>query len=254
MPFRPNSEVPPMTARAILVAWAVIGLLVWSFGPAVIPTPLEVLRAFPPLFSNGLLEGLLSSLTLNIEALLLSSILSLGLAYLTVLGALRPFVTFVAKLRFLGLTGLTFVFGLMLTGHSLKVGLLVLGLTVFMTTTMVDVVATIPKWQFEHARTLRMTEWRVVWEVVILGTFDKALEALRQNAAIGWVMLTMVEGLVRSEGGLGTLLLNENKHFKLDAVFAVQIVILGVGLLQDYGLGKLRQVLCPYADIGVERR
>jgi len=99
-----------------------------------------------------------------------------------------------------------------------------------------------------------MTEWRVVWEVVILGTADKAFEVLRQNAAIGWMMLTMVEGIVRSEGGVGTMLLDQSKHFNMAAVFAIQALILVVGLLQDYCIGLARNVFCPYANLTLERK
>src|SRR5207237_4344113 len=99
-----------------------------------------------------------------------------------------------------------------------------------------------------------MSEWRVVWEVVILGTADRAFEVLRQNAAIGWMMLTMVEGIVRSEGGVGTMLLNESKHFRLGDVFAIQLVILFVGVFQDYAIGAVKSVVCPYAALTLERR
>src|SRR6202043_2239006 len=111
------------------------------------------------------------------------------------------------------------------------------GMTVFFVTSMVGVIAAIPKEDFDHARTLRMSEWRGVWEIVVLGTIDKAFEVLRQNAAIGWLMLTMVEGIVRSEGGVGVLLLNNQKLFRMADVFAIQIAILTIGLLQDYGIG-----------------
>jgi NitT/TauT family transport system permease protein len=145
----------------------------------------------------------------------------------------------------------TLIFG---GGHPLKTSLLVFGVTVFYVTSMASVIAAIPKGDFDHARTLRMSEWRVVWEVVILGTVDKAFEVLRQNAAIGWMMLTLVEGIVRSEGGVGTMLLNESKHFRLAEVFAIQIVILLVGLFQDYGIGVVRRLACPYADLTLERK
>jgi NitT/TauT family transport system permease protein len=234
--FSPNRAVSKTTLRVIAAVWAAFFLLWWSlYPPKVVPKPLEILDAFADLWSrSSLIQELFASLSLNFEAILWSSLLSLGLAYLTVLPGARPVVTFISKLRFLGLTGLTFVFGLIVTGHQLKVWMLVFGMTVFFLTSMASVVAAIPKEKFDHARTLRMGEWRVVWEVVVLGTFDQALETLRQNAAIGWMMLTMVEGLVRSEGGIGVVLLNENKHFKLEAVFAVQILILSVGLVQDY--------------------
>ena len=99
-----------------------------------------------------------------------------------------------------------------------------------------------------------MSEWRVVWEVVVLGTFDKAIEVFRQNAAIGWMMLTMVEGISRAEGGIGAMLLNQNKHFHLAEVFAIQLVILTVGLGQDFAIGFFKKMVCPYADLSLERR
>src|SRR5437763_14056982 len=113
--------------------------------------------------------------------------------------------------------------------------MLVFAMTVFFVTSMAAVIVQIPKGTFDHARTLRMKEWRVVGEVVVLGTADKAFEVLRQNAAIGWMMLTMVEGVVRSQGGVGAMLLNNMKYFKLPEVYAIQIAILIVGLLQDGG-------------------
>src|SRR5205085_8631170 len=102
----------------------------------------------------------------------------------------------------------------------------------------------IPREKFDHARTLRMNEWKVVWEVVVLGTVDRAFEVLRQNAAIGWMMLTMVEGISRSEGGVGAMLLNQNKHFHLAEVFAIQILILVLGMTQDYDIGIAKRIIC----------
>src|SRR5205823_1879229 len=196
-----------------------------------------------------------TSFSMNLQALGLTVAISLGLSYLTVLPAFRPIAAAVTKGRFLGLIGLTFVFTLIVGGgHPLKLSLLVFGMTVFFTTSMASVVADIPKERFDRARTLRMSEWEVVWEVVILGTANEAIEILRQNAAIGWMMLTMVEGISRSEGGIGALLLNQNKHLRLADVFAIQIVILLTGLLLDYGIGVARRLACPYADLTLERR
>jgi len=133
-----------------------------------LPSGVKVLEA--GISGISLVQELMTSLWLNFEAIFYSSVLSLGFAYLTVLPGVRPVVVFASKLRFLGLTGLTFVFGLIVTGHQLKVWMLVFGMTVFFLTSMAAVVAAIPKEKFDHARTLRMGEWRVVWEVVVLGT------------------------------------------------------------------------------------
>ena len=162
-------------------------------------------------------------------------------------------VTAISKGRFIGLTGLTFLFTLIFGGgHPLKISLLVFGMTVFFVTSMASVVASIPKEKFDYARSLRMGEWQVVWEVVVLGTFDQAIEVLRQNAAMGWMMLTMVESISRSE--VGAMLLNQNKHFHLAEVFAIQLLILVLGMTQDYGIGIAKQLLCPYSALTLERQ
>ena len=253
--FLPNQAVSP-TVMKMIVAVQIIGfLLVWIFSPfEVLPKPTEVFSALNSLwFKGGLGEELLVSFSLNLKAILITSVISLGFAYLTVLPFFRPIVAAVSKGRFLSMVGFTFVFTLVLGGQNLKLALLVFGMTVFFLTSMASVVTEIPREKFDHARSLRMSEWRTVWEVVIVGTIDQAFEVLRQNAAIGWLMLTMVEGIVRSEGGIGALLLNEQKHFALPAVFAIQIVILIIGLCQDYLIGVIRKLVCPYADLTLER-
>lgn len=255
--FLPNRAVSS-TALQILVGGEIaVVLLVWLNSPfAVLPKPSEVFHAFGSLWlEQGLGREVFTSLGMNLEALGWTALLSLGLSYLTVLPVFRPIVLAVSKGRFLGLIGLTFVFTLMIGGgRPLKVALLVFGMSVFFITSMASVVADIPRERFDHARTLRMSEGKVVWEVVLLGTADRAFEVFRQNAAIGWMMLTMVEGISRSEGGVGAMLLNQNKHFHLAEVFAIQFLILGIGLLQDYGIGVAKRIVCPYASLALERR
>lgn len=255
--FVPNRAVSRTTMRILIAAQVAVALLVWINSPfPVLPQPMEVARAFRTLwFEQGLGRELWTSFGMNLQALGLTLVISLVFSYLSVMAFFRPITAAVSKGRFLGLIGLTFVFTILFGGgRPLKVSLLTFGMTVFFVTSMAAVVAEIPREKLDYARTLRMNEWQVVWEVVILGTADQAIEMLRQNAAIGWMMLTMVEGISRSEGGVGALLLNQNKYFHLPEVFAVQITILLIGMFQDYGIGVLSRVICPWAQLGLERR
>jgi NitT/TauT family transport system permease protein len=59
---------------------------------------------------------------------------------------------------------------------------------------------------------------------------------------------------VRADGGVGVFLLNQQKYMRLADVFAIQLLILIVGILQDYGIGFLRRLACPYADLTLERK
>jgi NitT/TauT family transport system permease protein len=255
--FSPNRVISKSALRFIIVFQIAVLLLVWSTSSYVfLPKPLGVWRAFVDLWNHeGLGQELIVSFLLNVQAMVWATVISLGLAYLTVVPVFQPIAHAVSKGRFLGMVGLTFFFTIIFaSGHRLKVSLLVFGVSVFFVTSMIDVVAQVPKEKFDLARTLRMGEWRVVWEVIILGRADAAFDAMRQNAAMGWMMLTMVEGISRSEGGIGALLLNQNKHFRLEAVFAIQIAILLIGLFQDYALGLAKKFLFPYADLQLEKR
>lgn len=255
--FSPNRIISKGSTRIIVTFEVAILLAIWATSSyPFLPKPAAVVRAFVDLWSHeGLGQELAVSFMLNIQAMALATLISLGLAYLSVVPALRPIVLAVCKGRFLGMVGLTFFFTMLFTNsHQLKVSMLVFAVSVFFTTTMADIVAQVPKEKFDLARTLRMKEWQVVWEIIVLGRADAAFDAMRQNAAIGWMMLTMVEGISRSEGGIGALLLNQNKHFHLDAVFAIQISILLIGLGQDYGLGLIKKFVFPYADLQLERR
>ena len=255
--FKPNRAVSKGGMRTIIAVEAAIFLLIWFRSPfKVLPTPFETLAALKSLWlTQGLGPELIASFALNVKALAWSTVITLALAYSTVIPVMRPIVAAVAKARFLSLAGFTLLFTLLVKeGEPLKTLLLTFSVTVFFVTSMAAVIAAIPKSNFDYARTLRMSEWRVVWEVVILGTAEKAFDSLRQNAAIGWMMLTMVEGLVRSQGGVGTMLLNQSKAFRIPEIVAIQLVILLVGLFQDYLIGFVRRLVCPYADLTLERK
>lgn len=249
MIFRPHARAGTTARRLVLFAWVVFVFAGWFAHPSrTLPTPLGVLRALGDLVRrDGLPAALSVSYATNLTALALSALVSLPLAYAAAVPALRPAPALVAKLRFLGSTGLPLVCTMLFaTGHAVKVAMLAFWMTVFLVTGLVAAVDAVPVARLDHARTLGMGPWRTLLEVVALGTLDQAVDLLRQNAAVGWMMLTMVEGLVRSEGGVGVLLLNQNRYLRLDAVLAIQLVILGVGLVQDAALALLREAVCPW--------
>jgi NitT/TauT family transport system permease protein len=255
--FLPNRPIDRTMMLAILGCWLGLGLVAWIATPfASLPGPREVFAALGSLWNTqGMAPELFTTLKLIFHALFLTIVISLALSYATVLPFFRPLVEGVSKLRFLGLTGLVVPFTLITGGgYTLKVYLLTFGMTTYFVTSMAQVVMEIPRENFDHLRALGAGELRVVWEVVILGTADRALDVMRQNVAMGWTMITMVEGISRAEGGLGAMILNQEKHFKLPEVYAILLVILLVGLMLDYGIGAIARSVCPYANLERMRR
>lgn len=250
----PNQIVDSKVAKIILISQLILLLATWFFSPFVfLPNPGEVLHSLGQLWSQGIFSDIMVSFYLNVEAIILSIIISLGLAYLSTIPIFENVGKLVGKLRFSSLVGLTFFFTLMTSnGHQLKLSLLTFSISVFFITSIMDVISSIPKVQFDLAKVLQMGDWRILWEVVVLGQIDKVFDVLRQNAAIGFMMLTMVEGMSRTEGGIGAVLLNQTKYFHMSDILAIQIIIIVLGIGQDYFIGIMKNICCPYAALATK--
>jgi len=251
--FSPNAQPPRATFLLMVAAQGLVLLLLWLFYPLqIFPRLGEVLGALGDLISSqGLIQELWASMTTALQALGVATVLALGISYLTALPFFRPIAYAASKMRYLTLTGLTFFMALMLSsGHQVKLSVLIFGATVYLVTGMTSVILTTTQEEMDHARTLGLGEWRSFWEVVVLGKLDEMLEVVRQNFAIIWTMITLVETLYQSEGGIGLLLYKQNRYLHLDGVLAIQLVILATGALQDYVFVLLRRVFFPYSQLG----
>jgi NitT/TauT family transport system permease protein len=255
--IQPNRILTRSQLRLLGAGWLASFVAIWAASRfELLPRPLEVARAVPVLLTQqGLLGHLASSLCSSLAALAWATGFAMFFAYLSVLPIVRPLTELTSKLRFLGFAGIGVAFTVWFQGgHALKVALVTFGMTGFFVASLHDEVRAIPGERFDYARGLGMSEWRVVWEVVVLGTLDRMFDILRQNAAMGWMLLTTVETLVRSEGGIGVLLANQSKHLQLASVAALQLVIFAIGALQDHLLGGLKHLVCPYAALKLEDR
>jgi len=247
--FNPNRTVDYRTRQFVVLAWMAATGIFWAFSPFIfLPKPGEVWQSLHDLwFDQALGIGLLTSVSLNLEAIAIATIISLGLAYLGTIAFFRPVVSFIGKMRFLSLAGLGFAFTLMTkTGQELKLSVLVFFVTVYFVVSMADTINAIPSGQFDLAKTLRMGDWETLYEVIILGQSDQVFVVLRQTAAMSWAFIATAEGMAMSGGGIGMLLATSNRHFHLSDVMAIQLVILFLGLAQDYAIGALRNFCCPW--------
>ncbi len=243
----------------VIIAEIAFFLLLWVFQPSpFLPSMGATFSAFIRLVTEQeLLAELFVSMSTCFTAMLLSFIISLLLAYLGQVKfgthqvkIFQPIVFFITKLRFFTLVGLSFIFTLYTPdGHWLKIAMLTFGMTVFYITSVHDIVSRVESYEYIHARTLGKSEFGVLWEVIVLGKFHMVYQALIQNFAILWGMLTLVEGVVRYEGGIGSLLLNENKSLHLDSVFAIQFLVLVTGLILDYALIFIGNLIMPYTNL-----
>ena len=236
----------------MVVLQVITTLALWHVtSDGLIPKPLKVVEAFFKLMSTSLLlDNIVVSLILTLKAMLYSIVITLFFAYLSVLPFFRSIAMFLVKCRYLTLTGLIFIFTLLTqNGSQLKLSLLIFGIVPFFVTSFLSVIVQINKQEYELCKTLGYNNWQTLYEVIIVGKADQVFEILRQNFAIAWLMITLVEGLSMSEGGIGTLLIKYNKYNDLTNVLALQLVIFVIGIGFDYLLGSLKRWLFPYTKL-----
>jgi sulfonate transport system permease protein len=250
--FQPFGKISRQTFIIMMIAQVIIAVTMWHVGSnGLIPSPIKVKMAFLHLLGTKLLwDNILVSLGLTMKAMLYSIAITLFLAYLSVMPFFKSIAQFIVKCRYLTLTGLIFIFTLLTKdGSQLKLSLLVFGIVPFFVTSFLVVIINIDKQEYELCKTLGYNNWQTLYEVIIIGKADQVLEILRQNFAISWLMITLVEGLSMSEGGIGTLLIKYNKYNDLTNVIALQMVIFLIGICFDYLLGTVRQWLFPYTKL-----
>jgi sulfonate transport system permease protein len=250
--FKPFAIISSTNFMIMVVAQIVFVLTAWQLTPAgLIPHPSGIIGALGELLTGRLLiDNLLVSLLLTVKALFYSVAITLVFSYLSVIPFFHPLAQLIVKCRYLTLTGLIFIFTLLTRdGGALKLSLLMFGIVPFFTTSFLSMLARIPAQEFELCQTLGYNRWQTLYEVIIVGKADQVFEIVRQNFAIAWMMITMVEGLSMSQGGIGALLIKYNKYNDLTHVLALQAVIFGIGLCFDYALGSLRRWLFPYTKL-----
>jgi sulfonate transport system permease protein len=238
-------------SKIMAISQLLFALVIWQLSPVgLIPGPLRIFEALGQLLGTRLLiDNLLVSLLLTVKAMFYSILITLLFSYLWVVPFFAAAAKLLVRLRYLTLTGLIFIFTLLTKdGGALKLWLLVFGIVPFLTTSFLSVIVRIPTQEYELCQTLGYTKWETLYEVIIVGKADQIFEIVRQNFSIAWMMITMVEGLSMGEGGIGTLLIKYNKYNDLPHVLALQVVVLGVGLSFDYGIGSMRRWLFPYTN------
>jgi NitT/TauT family transport system permease protein len=247
--FKPFGKINRQTFLILVGTQVMITLLAWQLGGGgLIPPPSRVLAALGQLLATRLfVDNLLTSLLLTGKALFYSVVITLLFSYASVIPFFNPAAQFIVKCRYLTLTGLIFIFTLLSRdGGQLKLSLLLFGIVPFLTTSFLSIILHTPAQEFELCQTLGYNRWERLYEVIIVGKADQVFEVVRQNFAIAWMMITMVEGLNMSEGGIGALMIKYNKYNDLSHVLALQAAILALGLGFDYLLGVLRHWLFPY--------
>jgi NitT/TauT family transport system permease protein len=218
-----------------LGAWVVLSYA--DVVPSVIlPSPTEVLRAFPVLhFQEALVRSAAWSLYRVTMGFVLSGLVAIPLGLLMgTFPAVKHFLSpLVDPLRFLPISALVPLF-LVWFGieETMKIMLLFVGTLVYLLPLVVEAVDGVDDVYLQTATTLGATRWQLVRHVLIPGSLPAIGEALRVMNGIGWTYVILAE-IVNARYGLGHIITVAGKRSHVDQIFAGVIVILLIGVATD---------------------
>ena len=204
---------------------------------SLLPSPVEVITSLGELYSeNNLLSNLLYSLYLNLAGYLLAVLIAIPVGFLIGLFPLFKalFSRNVDALRFVPLTAVTGLFiawfGL---GSSMKVAFLAFGIIVYLLPVVVQRVLEVEEVYEQTAYTLGATKWQRITSVFIPAVLSRISDDIRVLVAISWTYIIVTEVVNANSGGIGALAFKMARQSQIDKVFAILLVIIIVGFLQD---------------------
>ena len=238
-----REAVPQQKARALALAGLLSFLAIWcvlsytALVPTVIlPSPTEVVRAFPVLhFEEALVRSAGWSLYRVGMGFVLSALVAIPLGLL--MGTFPPvkhfFVPLLDPLRFLPISALVPLF-LVWFGieETMKIMLLFVGTFVYLLPLVVEAVENVDDVYLQTATTLGASRWQLVRHVLVPGSLPAIGEALRVMNGIGWTYVILAE-IVNARYGLGHIITVAGKRSHVDQIFAGVIVILVIGVVTD---------------------
>ncbi len=219
--------------------------------PLILPSPMEVLHAFPVLhFEQGLVRSALVSFLRVSAGFTLAAIVAVPLGVymatfppvaaffrpLALVGAYVPIVVFVPlTLAWFGLN------------ETQKVGFLFIGCFVALLPLVIKDIADVPAAYLDVAVTKGATQWQLVRHVLFPVAQANIWDHLRAVYGVGWGWIILAE-VVNAERGLGYLIDVSNRRGHTNAIFAIIIIIVLIAIGCDQLWRLSGRVLFPYAN------
>lgn len=202
----------------------------------VLPTPLQVVQAFPDLLQKDeLIPNTLLSVWRNVQGYFWAVLIAVPIGFL--IGLLPLFRGLFGKqvdaLRYLPLTALV---GIFITwfgiDETMKIAFLAFGIIVYLLPVVIQRIFEVEDVYLKTTFTLGATDWNTIKSVYIPSVMSKLMDDIRVLTAISWTYIIIAE-LLNKEGGIGALIYTAGRRGQIPDVFAILLVIILIGFLQD---------------------
>jgi NitT/TauT family transport system permease protein len=214
-----------------------------------LPRPDKVLLSFKDLFQKDkLVPNTLHSIWLNIQGYFWAIFLAIPIGL--IIGLFPIFNSMFNKqidsLRYLPLSALTGLFIIWFgLGDPMKIAFLAVGILVYLIPVVVQRIQDLEEVYPQTAYTMGASKWQLIKNVFLPGIFGKLIDDIRVLTAISWTYIIIAE-LLNKEAGIGSLIYTKSRQGQIDKVFALLIVIIIIGLIQDKLFALFDRMINPY--------
>jgi NitT/TauT family transport system permease protein len=215
-----------------------------------VPLPSDVVRSYPSLVQKDkLFANALRSIWLNLQGYFWAIFWCVPLGLLT--GLLPLFRGLFSKpvdaLRYLPLTALIGVFIIWFGIYDeMKVAFLAFGIIVFLLPTVIQRVDEVENVYLSTVFTLGASKWQTVKTVYLPAVLSRLIKDIRVLTAVSWTYIIVAEYINKDGGGLGTLIYIKRRLQQVPEMFAIILIIVLTGFLQDMIFVYLSRRLFPH--------
>ena len=214
-----------------------------------LPRPDKVVQAFSPLMAKDeIWKNTFKSVWLNLQGYLWAILISIPLGFIIGLYPLFRglFSKQVDAMRYLPLTALTGMFIIWFgIDDAMKVAFLAFGIIVYLLPVVAQRVKEVDDVYTKTVFTLGASNWQMIKTVYIPSVMSKVMDDIRVLTAISWTYIIIAELINRSDG-IGGLIYIKERLGQTDRVFAILIIIILIGFLQDRIFVFIEKRLIPY--------
>lgn len=215
-----------------------------------LPHPWRVATSYGELISdNELIKDMFRSIGLNLGGYLKAILWSLPIGFIIGLVPLfrGSFKQVIDSIRFIPLTAVTVLFIVWFgIGTGMKVNFLAFGIMIYLLPVIVQRIDEVNDTYLKTVYTLGANAWQTVTAVYIPSVLSRLSDDIRILTAISWTYIIVAENS-GDQGGLGSLIYRAGQRMgRVDKVFAILILIILIGVLQDRVFAYIDRKFFPH--------
>jgi NitT/TauT family transport system permease protein len=159
------------------------------------------------------------------------------------------FYRYIDAIRFLPLAATTGIFILWYgIGEEVKVNFLAFSIFVYLLPIVIQRIDEIDSVYIQTAKTMGASKWQIIRTIFIPAVFSKLFDDIRVMVAISWTYIVIAE-LINATGGLGHKIQILARQSNTEGVFAVLIIIILLGVIQDFIFKMLDKIFFKHKHV-----